>query len=187
MSVCRVRRMGDPALSAVSVAVGDLQSPEVKALIQDMWHTVLECKGTGISAPQIGAPHRIVIFGVQTPRYVIKEKIPTTVLINPEITVLDDRQEEDWEGCLSVPGIRGLVPRAKKIAYCGYDPEGNRIEREASGFHARTVQHECDHLDGILFLQRMTDMKHLGFEDELGFSDMSDTNQLAFNNQYENV
>jgi peptide deformylase len=152
--------MGDPALQQPAVAVGDFYDPRIRRVIQDMWDTVLEAQGAGIAAPQIGHPHRIILFGVSTPRYADREEMPTTVLINPEVTVLDATCEEGWE------------PRAKRIAYRGYDPDGNLIDREASGFHARVVQHECDHLDGILFPQRMKDFTHFGFEEELGFSEL---------------
>ena len=124
--------------------------------------------GAGLAAPQIGVMQRVVIFGYQTnPRYPDAPPVPETVLINPEITPLGDEMEAGWEGCLSVPGMRGLVKRYQSITYRGYDPDGNLIEREASGFHARVVQHECDHLDGILYPFRIDDMRSFGFLDTL--------------------
>ena len=124
--------------------------------------------GAGIAAPQIGVLQRVVIFGCETnPRYPDAPAVPKTVLINPEISVLDETLEDGWEGCLSVPGMRGVVPRYRAIRYRGFDQSGNPIEREAEGFHARVVQHECDHLDGILYPQRIVDMRQFGFLDTL--------------------
>jgi len=141
---------------------------QVANLIADMRDTMKEKNGAGLAAPQIGVPLRVVMFGIHNnPRYPDAAPIPETVLINPEITVLDHTLENAWEGCLSLPGLRGLVPRYKKICYLTSDVEGNRIECEAEGFHARIVQHECDHLDGILYPMRMDDMSRFGFEDAL--------------------
>ena len=124
--------------------------------------------GAGLAAPQIGVSQRVVIFGVtQNPRYPDAEEVPFTVLVNPKIVLLTREVEEGWEGCLSVPGMRGVVPRYTKLRYSGYDEHGKPIEREAEGFHARVVQHECDHLDGILYPQRMTDLSQFGFNEEL--------------------
>jgi peptide deformylase len=124
--------------------------------------------GAGLAAPQIGVPLRVVIFGVdRNPRYPDADAVPQTVLINPEIIILDDTQEDGWEGCLSVPGMRGLVPRHRRLRYAGFDASGGRIDRTVDGFHARVVQHECDHLDGVLYPMRMRDMRNFGFTGEL--------------------
>jgi peptide deformylase len=124
--------------------------------------------GAGLAAPQIGVSQRVVIFGVEkNPRYPDAEEVPFTVLVNPKITLLTREVEEGWEGCLSVPGMRGVVPRYTKLRYTGFDHEGNPVDRVAEGFHARVVQHECDHLDGILYPQRMTDLSQFGFTKEL--------------------
>lgn len=174
MSVRAVLKMGHPTLYRASAPVGDIESAQIQQLIQDMWDTTLHLQGAGIAAPQIGFSQRIILFGVETPRYSPDTKVPTTVLINPEMEVLDDTQEFGAEGCLSVPGLRGLVPRFARIRYSGYDPDGLRIEREATGFHARVVQHECDHLDGLLFPQRMPDISQLRFEDAEKVKELSE-------------
>ena len=141
---------------------------ELRALLQDMQDTMAHKNGAGLAAPQIGVSQRVVIFGVDhNPRYPDAEEVPFTVLVNPKITMLTRDVEEDWEGCLSVPGMRGIVPRYTKLRYSGFDIEGNPIERVADGFHARVVQHECDHLDGILYPQRMTDLSRFGFIEEM--------------------
>jgi peptide deformylase len=133
-----------------------------------MWDTMAAENGAGLAAPQIGIMQRLVIFGYEdNPRYPEAPDIPRTVLINPVIDALDDTEEDGWEGCLSVPGLRGIVPRYLNIRYRGFDQFGNAIDREVSGFHARVVQHECDHLDGILYPQRMTDMTKLIFDSEM--------------------
>jgi peptide deformylase len=133
-----------------------------------MWDTMVAENGAGLAAPQIGVLQRVVIFGYQhNSRYPDAPAVPETVLINPVIAVLDETLEEGWEGCLSVPGLRGVVPRYRAIRYHGYDQDGQRIEREASGFHARVVQHECDHLDGVLYPQRMRDLRSFGFVEAL--------------------
>jgi peptide deformylase len=143
-------------------------TPELRALLEDMKETMAAKNGAGLAAPQIGIGQRIVIFGVEkNPRYPDAEPVPFTVLVNPKIVLLTREIEEDWEGCLSVPGMRGIVPRYKQLRYSGFDVEGNPIERVADGFHARVVQHECDHLDGILYPQRMTDLARFGFNEEL--------------------
>ncbi len=160
--------MGDPQLFEVSTAVDPIEPATLEPLLQDMWETMAEANGAGLAAPQIGVMKRVVIFGYQTnPRYPESPPVPETVLINPLITPLGEIQEDGWEGCLSVPGMRGIVPRYRDIRYQGYDQFGNMIEREASGFHARVVQHECDHLDGVLYPQRIKDMRHFGFIDTL--------------------
>jgi peptide deformylase len=160
--------MGHPVLRERSRPVENFGTPELRALLQDMKDTMASKNGAGLAAPQIGVSQRVVIFGVQAnPRYPDAEEVPFTVLVNPRITLLDKQVEEGWEGCLSVPGMRGLVPRYTKLRYTGFDGEGNPIDRVAEGFHARVVQHECDHLDGILYPQRMTDMSKFGFNEEL--------------------
>jgi peptide deformylase len=168
MTVREVLRMGHPVLRERAKPVEKLGSPELKALVQDMKDTMAAKNGAGLAAPQIGVGQRVVIFGVEkNPRYPDAEEVPFTVLVNPKLVMLTREIEEDWEGCLSVPGMRGVVPRYKKLRYSGFDEEGNPIERVAEGFHARVVQHECDHLDGILYPQRMTDLSKLGFNEEL--------------------
>jgi len=160
--------MGDPILYRVAKPVEEFNSPELQTLLTDMFDTMEALDGAGLAAPQIGVSLRVVIFGVESnPRYPEAEAVPTTVLINPEIEVLDEATEEGWEGCLSVPGLRGLVPRHLKIRYRGVDQYGHRIERTASGFHARVVQHEVDHLDGVLYPMRINDLHSFGYEDVL--------------------
>jgi len=168
LAVKPVRRMGDPVLFQVARPVEEFNTPELSEIIKDMFDTMEAMDGAGIAAPQIGVSLRVVIFGVDSnPRYPDVESVPMTILINPEITVLDAQTEAGWEGCLSVPGMRGLVPRAMKIKYRGFDQYGHVIERTASGFHARVVQHETDHLDGILYPMRIEDLHHFGYEDVL--------------------
>jgi len=169
MAIRKVLRMGHPLLLEVSANVQEFNTPELDSLIQDMFDTMKAEDGAGIAAPQIGVLKRVVIFGVdrENPRYLNRGKVPNTILINPEITPLSKEVENGWEGCLSVPGMRGLVPRINRIRYRGYDQKGNLIDREAEGFHARVVQHECDHLDGILYPQRIEDMTQFGFLEEL--------------------
>jgi len=160
--------MGHPVLRERAVAVEKFATPELRALLQDMQETMAAKTGAGLAAPQIGVSQRVVIFGVEkNERYPDAEPVPFTVLVNPKIVILTREVEEEWEGCLSVPGMRGLVPRYTKLRYSGFDIEGNPFERVAEGFHARVVQHECDHLDGILYPQRMTDMSRFGFNEEL--------------------
>lgn len=168
MSVQPVLRMGDPVLRRVATPVEQFDTPELKRLIADMTDTMNACDGAGLAAIQIGVLQRVVIFGVErNPRYPDAVPVPFTVLINPVITPLDEEREEDWEGCLSVPGMRGLVPRYTRIHYRGFDPSGNAIDRDVEGFHARVVQHECDHLDGILYPERIADLRKFGFIEEL--------------------
>lgn len=167
MAVRDVLRMGHPVLREKAKPV-DVATPELRALIADMKETMAAQNGAGLAAPQIGVSQRVVIFGVdRNPRYPDAEAVPFTVLVNPKITMLTREVESDWEGCLSVPGMRGVVPRYTKLRYTGTDEEGNPIDRVAEGFHARVVQHECDHLDGILYPQRMSDMSTFGFTKEL--------------------
>jgi peptide deformylase len=168
MPVREVLRMGHPVLRERAKPVEAFGTPELHALLQDMKDTMAAQSGAGLAAPQIGVGQRVVIFGVEhNPRYPDAEPVPFTVLVNPKLVMLTREVEEDWEGCLSVPGMRGVVPRYTRLRYSGFDIEGNPIEREADGFHARVVQHECDHLDGILYPQRMTDMTRFGFNEEL--------------------
>ncbi|HEX3057955.1 MAG TPA: peptide deformylase [Usitatibacter sp.] len=168
MAVREVLRMGHPVLREKAKPVEAFGTPELRALFEDMKETMAAKNGAGLAAPQIGVSQRIVIFGVDhNPRYPDAEEVPFTVLVNPKLVMLTREVEEDWEGCLSVPGMRGVVPRYTKLRYTGFDIEGNPIERVAEGFHARVVQHECDHLDGILYPQRMTDMSRFGFNEEL--------------------
>ncbi|MDT8281659.1 MAG: peptide deformylase [Gammaproteobacteria bacterium] len=168
MAIRPVLRLGDPRLFKVACKVSEFNQPELDSLIADMFDTMAAESGAGLAAPQIGVGLRIAIFGFDTnPRYPDEESVPKTILINPVITPLSDDREEGWEGCLSVPGMRGLVSRYKHIHYRGYDASGTAIDVNASGFHARVVQHECDHLDGILYTQRLTDIQKFGFVDEL--------------------
>jgi len=168
MSVRPVLRMGDARLLQTAREVTDLASEELSTLLQDMRDTMRAQAGAGLAAPQIGISLRVVIFGGrESPRYPGSGDVPYTELINPGIEVLDERREYGWEGCLSLPGLRGEVPRFVSIRYTGLSPEGEVIDRMADGFHARVVQHEVDHLDGILYPQRMTDMARFGFEDTL--------------------
>lgn len=168
MAVRSVLRMGDPALGRVSEPVSRFDDEALFPLVRDLWDTMAARGGVGIAAPQIGVPLRVVVFEVEnSPRYPDAPPVPRTVLVNPEIEFLDDEMVDGWEGCLSVPGLRGLVPRFRRVRYSGLDADGRRIEREAEDFHARVVQHECDHLDGVLYPQRMRDLSTLGFEEEL--------------------
>lgn len=168
MAVRPVLRMGDPLLLQKAAAVTRFDTPELHALIQDMHDTMTAMDGAGIAAPQIGVSLRVVIFGVgENPRYPDAEKVPYTVLINPGLTPLGDTMEDGWEGCLSVPGLRGVVPRYARMHYTGFDQFGNPIDRMARGFHARVVQHECDHLDGILYPMRIRDLSRFGYTDVL--------------------
>jgi len=168
MTVRRVLKMGDPLLFQVAEPVQEFNTPELQALIGDMFDTMAALNGAGLAAPQIGVSRRLVIFGVEAnPRYPDAELVPTTVLINPVIEPLTPQTEDGWEGCLSVPGMRGLVSRCTHLRYSGFDQHGKPFTREAHGFHARVVQHECDHLDGILYPMRLKDMRLFGYEDAL--------------------
>ncbi len=163
-----VLRMGDPRLLEKSAPVERFGTPELAALLVDLRDTMAQLNGAGLAAPQIGVGLRVVIFGVQSnPRYPEVEEVPDTVLINPVLEPLGAEMQDDWEGCLSVPGMRGLVARHHQLRYEGYDEQGRRFERTVAGFHARVVQHECDHLDGILYPMRMRDFSKFGFIEEL--------------------
>lgn len=168
MPIRPVLRMGDPVLLQRAAPVERFDTPELHALIQDMQDTMAHMDGAGIAAPQIGVSLRVVIFGVGgNPRYPDAEEVPFTVLINPVLNPIGNEMEEGWEGCLSVPGMRGIVPRYARLHYTGFDQYGNPIDRLVSGFHARVVQHECDHLDGILYPMRIEDMRKFGFTEVL--------------------
>jgi peptide deformylase len=163
-----VLRMGDPRLLEISRPVSAFGTTELRALIADMRDTMAHLNGAGLAAPQIGVLLRVVIFGVtRNPRYPDAEEVPDTVLINPVVTPIGEEMEEAWEGCLSVPGMRGVVPRFTRVRYRGFDESGVPIDRSVEGFHARVVQHECDHLDGILYPMRVRDMSRFGFVDVL--------------------
>jgi peptide deformylase len=168
MAVREVLRMGHPALREVARPVERFGTPELAHLLADMKDTMAHLNGAGLAAPQIGESVRVVIFGVTAnPRYPDAEEVPFTVLVNPVVSFLTDETEDGWEGCLSVPGLRGVVPRRTMLRYAGLDEQGRAFERIAQGFHARVVQHECDHLDGILYPMRMPDMSRFGFTDVL--------------------
>lgn len=168
MAVRPVLRMGDPRLLQRAQEVQAFATPELEALLVDMHDTMEALDGAGLAAPQVGVPLRVVIFGVKrNPRYPDAEEVPYTVLINPIIKPIGRKMEDGWEGCLSVPGMRGLVPRHRRIRYTGVDQFGKPIDRDVSDFHARVVQHECDHLDGILYPMRIDDLRNFGFTEEL--------------------
>jgi peptide deformylase len=168
MSIKPVLKMGDPRLLEVARKVEKLGTHELDDLIQDMHDTMEALNGAGLAAPQIGVSLQVVIFGVKrNPRYPDAEEVPYTVLVNPEIVPLTQELEQDWEGCLSVPGMRGMVPRYTRLRYQGLDQYGRSIDRDVDGFHARVVQHECDHLQGILYPMRITDFRTFGFTDVL--------------------
>ncbi|MDE2146712.1 MAG: peptide deformylase [Burkholderiales bacterium] len=164
MTVREILKMGDPRLLRVAEPVRAFDTPELQALIDDMFETMAAANGAGLAAPQIGVDLQLVIFGfTRNERYPEAPPVPPTVLINPQITPLGDEQVAGWEGCLSVPGLRGVVPRWARIRYTGFDAQGRPIDREAEGFHARVVQHECDHLVGRLYPTRMTDLTQFGY------------------------
>jgi peptide deformylase len=169
MGVRKLLRMGDPLLLRVSEPVHRFDTPELAALLVDMHDTMASLNGAGLAAPQIGIAQRVVIFGTgaTNPRYPDAEPVPPTVLINPHLEPIGEQIEQGWEGCLSVPGMRGLVPRYLQLRYGGFDEHGRPIDRRVSGFHARVVQHEVDHLDGILYPMRIVDMRYFGFNEEL--------------------
>jgi peptide deformylase len=174
MPVREILKMGDPRLLRVAQPVREFDTPQLHALIADMQDTMRAANGAGLAAPQIGEDLQLVIFGTDAPnpRYPDAPPVPRTVLLNPDITPLGAEEEEDWEGCLSVPGLRGVVPRWRRIRYSGVDESGRRIEREVEGFHARVVQHECDHLAGTLYPMRVRDFSRFGFTDVL-FPDLA--------------
>lgn len=171
MAIREVLRMGSPCLLQKAEPVKAFNTPDLHSLIQDLEDTMHHMHGAGIAAPQIGVSLRVVIFGQKidhttiNPRYADAHLVPYTVLINPVLTQLSDVMEDDWEGCLSVPGLRGIVPRYTKLHYAGFDQFGQKVERTVSDFHARVVQHECDHLDGILYPMRIQDLTKFGYTD----------------------
>ncbi len=168
MAVHSVLRMGDPRLRQVAAPVTDFASPELQQLIADLYETMDACDGAGLAATQIGVMQRVMVFGFESnPRYPDAEAVPMTVLVNPDIEILDETPEAGWEGCLSVPGMRGVVSRPRRILYRAFDEHGTAIEREAQGFHARVFQHEFDHLNGVLYPDRITDFSRFGFIEEL--------------------
>lgn len=175
MTVHTILKMGDPRLLRTAQPVTAFDTPELHRLVADMHETMAAANGAGLAAPQIGVDLQLVIFGTGAvvPRYPDAEPVPRTVLINPTITPIGGEEVEDWEGCLSVPGMRGVVPRWRKVRYRGFDLQGNPIDREAEGFHARVVQHECDHLWGTLYPMRVRDFRRFGFGDVL-FPDLVD-------------
>ncbi|HXL98421.1 MAG TPA: peptide deformylase [Rhizomicrobium sp.] len=174
MAILKIARMGHPVLAAKAQAVANPAAPEIRRLVADMVETMIDANGAGLAAPQVHVPLRVVVFQAPEeradPGLAEAERFdhtaPLTVLVNPEIEVLSDETEAGWEGCLSVPGLRGVVERAAHIRYRGFDLDGRKVERVARGFHARVVQHEVDHLDGVLYPQRMRDLSQLIFESE---------------------
>lgn len=168
MTVRTLLRMGDARLLQPAAPVGEFGTPELAGLVEDMFDTMAAHGGVGLAAPQIGVGLQVVIFGFErSERYPDAAPVPRTILVNPVITPLTEDREEGWEGCLSVPGLRGMVPRATRIRYTGCTPAGEPIERFAEGFHARVVQHECDHLAGVLYPMRVRDFRRFGFTDVL--------------------
>jgi peptide deformylase len=169
MTVRDILKMGDERLLRVAQPVREFGTPGLRTLIRDMEETMAAANGAGLAAPQIGVDLQLVIFGTDAPnpRYPDAPAVPRTVLINPEITPLGDEEEEGWEGCLSVPGLRAVVPRWRRIRYTGFDAQGRKIDRQAEGFHARVVQHECDHLVGKLYPMRVRDFSRFGFTEVL--------------------
>jgi peptide deformylase len=171
MAILKIARMGHPVLRRKAAAVADPTAPEIRSLVNDMLETLEDIGGIGLAAPQVHVPLRVVIFEVPARRAAREGDgaggVPMTVLVNPVIESLTTETAEGWEACLSVPGLTGAVPRATHIRYSAFGLDGQRIEREAKDFHARVVQHECDHLDGVLYPQRMTDLSLLVFADEL--------------------
>lgn len=168
MASLPILKMGDPRLLQVAEPLQDFDTPELHGLIADLFDTMAVAGGVGLAAPQVGISRQVVVFGFENSvRYPEADPVPLTVLINPVITPLADDEEEDWEGCLSVPGLRGVVPRWKRIRYQGFDPYGKAIDRAAEGFHARVVQHECDHLLGKLYPMRVRDFTRFGFTEVL--------------------
>lgn len=164
-----VLRMGDVRLLHICRPVVNVSAPEIRALLTDMRDTMADLNGAGLAAPQIGVDLRVVIFGSGevNPRYPEAPIVPPTVLINPQIDFIGDDMEDGWEGCLSVPGLRGMVPRYQRLRYRGLGENGEAIDRTVEGFHARVVQHECDHLDGVLYPIRMNDLRLLGYVEEI--------------------
>ena len=163
-----ILKMGDPRLLRVARPVENVNDPKLKTIIADMYETMYAANGVGLAAPQIGIDLRLMIFGFEAnPRYPDAEPVPVTTLINPWLEIVSEETEDGWEGCLSVPGMRGMVPRATRIRYGGTLEDGTTLTREAEGFHARVFQHEFDHLDGVLYPMRIKDMTQFGFIEAL--------------------
>jgi peptide deformylase len=168
MAIRPILRLGHPVLRQIAAPVAEFGTPALRELVHDLLDTMRANDGAGLAAIQIGVLQRVVVFELTAnPRYPDAEPVPLTVLVNPTIELLGDERDSGWEGCLSVPGMRGLVPRYRKLRYRGFDELGQPIDRTVADFHARVVQHECDHLDGILYPQRIEDMTSFGFQDEL--------------------
>jgi peptide deformylase len=169
MTIHTILKMGDPRLLRTAKEVTEFDTDALHLLVRDLWETMRAANGAGLAAPQIGVDLQVVVFGSENanPRYPDRPLVPMTVLVNPVITPLGLEQEDDWEGCLSVPGLRGKVPRWTRIRYTGFDPYGDPMDREAEGFHARVVQHECDHLWGKLYPMRVKDFTQFGYTDVL--------------------
>ena len=168
MAIRPIFRLGNPVLRRIATPVTEFGTPALRELVQDLLDTMRANDGAGLAAIQIGVLQRVVVFELSTsPRYPDAEPVPLTVLINPELEALGGERDAGWEGCLSVPGMRGLVPRYRRLRYRGFDELGRPIDRTVTDFHARVVQHECDHLDGILYPQRIEDMRAFGFQEEL--------------------
>ena len=168
MAILKIARMGHPVLRQAAAPVGDPRAPEIARLVADMIETMQDAPGVGLAAPQVHAPLRIVVFHVPAARAEpTHAPVPITVLINPVIVPLDEERDAAWEACLSVPGLTGLVPRYRRIRYTGLTPDNKMLDRVAEGFHARVVQHECDHLDGVLYPARVQDPRHFGFAEEI--------------------
>ena len=178
MAIHTILKMGDPRLLRQAKPITEFDTPQLHQLLADMQETMVAANGAGIAAPQMGIDLQVVIFGSDTlnPRYPDRELVPPTVLVNPLVTPLGDDMVDDWEGCLSVPGLRGRVPRWRQVRYQGFDEKGAPIDRTVEGFHARVVQHECDHLIGVLYPMRMRDLSQLGFTEVLfpGLADNED-------------
>ena len=172
MAILKIARMGHPVLTSKAMKVDDPTSSSVRRLASDMLETMIDAPGVGLAAPQVHVPLRVIVFRVPPVREDDNQSVPATVIINPEITPLSDLEEEDIEGCLSIPQMVGMVPRYKKIRYQAYDLNGQKLEVDAEGYHARIIQHECDHLDGILYPMRMRDLSKFGFAEE--FSKIED-------------
>jgi peptide deformylase len=169
VAILKVARLGHPVLRRVAEPVSPeaIRSPAVQRLIDDMLETMAEYDGAGLAAPQVHVSQRVVIYGVDhNPRYPDAEQVPLTVLVNPRVTPLTEEQEEDWEGCLSLPGLRGLVPRFTRVRVEAYGRDGQPLRFDAEAFHARVVQHECDHLEATLYVDRMRSLASLSFLDE---------------------
>jgi len=193
MAILKIARMGHPVLGQVAAPIEDPGAPELRRLVTDMLETMEDAGGTGLAAPQVYVPRRLVIFYVSTGRAEREsqregdsdsgeeavEEVPLTVLINPVIELLGEEMTTSWESCLSAPGLAGQVPRHRAIRYSGIGLDGQEIAREAQGFHARVVQHECDHLDGVLYPQRMTDLSTLSFTSELGARSLAEAEESA--------